>query len=272
MKDDYLASGFARVDDSGNVGAFTQCLSLLDSLPYFRWYKAETYHHLRLAPGLSVLDVGCGLGDDASRMSQLIAPGGRVVGVDSSVAMITEARQRFGDGENLAFEVGDAQQLPFDAGSFDRVRIDRTLQHIIEPEAAVRELYRVLKPEGLAVAYDNDWGSFSISSENVSITRQIQDEWCYSITNPWIGRHLNLFFGRAGFSDIAVHASVSQIIDFLTADKVYPLKKTVERLLESKRLARKDADKWLAEMDCQTKSAAFRAALTAYLVVGRKHQ
>lgn len=272
MKDDYLASGFARVDDSGNVDAFIACLSLLDSLPYFRWYKAETYRHLSLEPGLTVLDVGCGLGDDACRMYELIAPNGRIFGVDYSAAMIAEARRRAHHNKNLSFEVGNAKQLPFEAGTFDRVRIDRTLQHIAEPEIAVTELWRVLKPGGLAVAYDNDWGSFSISSEKLDITRQIQDEWCYSFTNPWIGRHLNLFFLKAGFVDVAVQASVSQVLDFDTADRVYPLKRTVARLVQSAKLSRDDADEWVAELEHQTSAGAFRAALTAYFVVGRKQQ
>lgn len=270
MENDYLATGFADVD-RGDEGTFSGCLQLLDSLPYFQWYKAETYRYLDLKPGLSVLDAGCGLGDDCSRICVRVSPHGRVTGVDASAVMVNAACHRWaGQHENLTFEIGDARRLPFPAASFDRARIDRSLQHIVDPEAAVRELHRVLKPGGLAVAYDNDWGTFSVSSENIQITRKVQDEWCYSFTNPWIGRHLALLFRKAGFENISVHPSVSVISDFETADRVYDLRKTLERLISTAQLSREEADEWVNELRQQTTNCTFQVSLTAYIVVGWK--
>lgn len=270
MKNDYLASGFADVD-KGDDGVFSACLELLDSLPYFQWYKAETYRLLDLKPGLSVLDAGCGLGDDCSRICERVSPDGRVVGVDSSRSMVARARERWGErhGE-LTFDVADARKLRFPTGSFDRCRIDRTLQHVADPQAAVDELHRTLKPGGLALAYDNDWGTFSISSENVPITRKVQDQWCYSFTNPWIGRHLGGVFKRAGFENVSVHPWLSVLSDFDTADKVYDIGKTLERLVSASRLARREADQWIDELRRQTLEGVFQATLTAHIVVGRK--
>lgn len=271
MKNSYLATGFANVDSCDDAAIFVSCLNFLASLPYFQWYKAETYRHLNLQPGLSVLDVGCGLGDDACRISELVSPGGQVTGVDASLSMVTQAQNRTQQlSEKLTFEVADARRLQFQTGCFDRCRIDRVLQHIADPETAIKELYRVLKPGGLAVGYDNDWGSFSLSSEDLPITRKVQDRWCYSFTNPWIGRHLSVFFRRAGFEDIAIYPSVSLISDFETADKVYNIRKTIERLLSLSQITPKEADKWIDELSRQTSDGTFRAALTAYLIVGRK--
>jgi hypothetical protein len=59
MSDEYLATGFADVDGAENTDAYSGCLSLLASLPYFKEYKRRTYELLELAPGECVLDAGC---------------------------------------------------------------------------------------------------------------------------------------------------------------------------------------------------------------------
>ena len=268
-KTDYLATGFADVDSAGE-GAFLRCLELLDSLPYFRQYKEETYRRLELRPGLSVLDVGCGLGDDCARISARVSPGGAVTGLDTSRSMIASAVRRWPGRANLTFAIGDARMLPFASGSFDRVRIDRSLQHIARPATAVAELYRVLAPGGLALVYDNDWGTFSVSSERLPITRRLQEMWCYSFTNPWIGRHLGLLFKQAGFEELSVLPRVSVITDFATADRVYDLQKTLERLTASAEITQDEADDWRDELLRQTSDGVFQTSLTAYMVVGRK--
>ena len=73
---EYLASGFADVDGRNDEGAYTQCLTLLDGLPYFQAYKHRSYELLDLAHGLSVLEIGCGLGDDCLRMAERVGPDG----------------------------------------------------------------------------------------------------------------------------------------------------------------------------------------------------
>jgi ubiquinone/menaquinone biosynthesis C-methylase UbiE len=178
MRDEYLAKGFADVDNAENTDSYSECLSLLDSLPYFKEYKRKTYELLELGPLERVLDAGCGIGDDVFRMAELLVPGGFVMGVDSSIKLIEKARS---DERNAAqpveFHVGNLRQLPFSDQTFTRCRIDRVLQHVSEPQGAISELVRVLKPGGILLAYDNDWGTFSITSQNKRVTRLLENAW-----------------------------------------------------------------------------------------------
>ena len=271
MSDEYLATGFSDVDGAENTDSYSACLSLLDSLPYFKEYKHRTYKLLELGPRECVLDAGCGLGGDVFKMAELIARGGVVVGVDSSAKLIEKSKS----DERAAtlpveFYVGSLRQLPFRDQTFTRCRIDRVLQHVPEPQVAISELVRVLRPGGILLAYDNDWGTFSITSQDKRVTRILEHAWCDSFANSWIGRELGRYFREAGVDDIKIYPSVSLISDFDMVDKVYNLTQTAERAIAAGQISELEASTWLAELRARARSGCFVAALTAHTVVGRK--
>jgi ubiquinone/menaquinone biosynthesis C-methylase UbiE len=268
---EYLSTGFTDVDSAKDRDACFACLALLDSLPYFREYKLKSYELLQLKPGMKVLDAGSGLGDDVFRIAEHITPGGTVVGLDASAAMIEAARSRERTASlPVQFQIGDVKALPFPDGSFARCRIDRVLQHVPEPEKVVAELVRVLEPGGLLLAYDNDWGTFSITSRDFEITRAIEKLWSDSFTNSRIGRHLPDDFISAGLADVNIHPGTSVITDFETADKVYNLRETVRRAVAAEIITAAQGRDWIEELVRKTEKGSFLAVLTAYTVVGRK--
>ena len=95
MTDD-LAGEFQRVDAASDFAVFSNCLTLIDSLPFFAECKRESYDLLGATPGSRILEVGCGLGEDAVLLARLVAPGGSVVAIDGSQTMITAACERHG--------------------------------------------------------------------------------------------------------------------------------------------------------------------------------
>jgi SAM-dependent methyltransferase len=94
------------------------------------------------SPGARVLDVATGPGFIAAAAA---ARGADVVGLDFSAAMIEEARRRH---PAITFREGDADALPFDAGSFDAVVMNFGLLHLAHPDAALAEAHRVLRAGG----------------------------------------------------------------------------------------------------------------------------
>lgn len=271
VDDEYLATGFTNVDSADDIEAYSTCLSLLDSLPYYRRYKQHTYRLLELGLYDHVLDAGCGLGDDVFRMAEIVAPNGLVVGIDSSEKLIEKAKS---DERNrrlpVDFQVGDLKRLQFPDETFTRCRIDRVLQHIPYAQGAITELVRVLKPEGILVAYDNDWGTFSVTSRNKRVTRILENAWCDSFTNSWIGRELQEHFVNAGLSSVSVYPSTSVISDYDTADRVYNLGQTVRRAIVAGDISKDEGSKWINELQDRTQSGYFATILTAYTAVGRK--
>jgi ubiquinone/menaquinone biosynthesis C-methylase UbiE len=199
MNDD-LASGFQDVDRAADFAVFSSCLTLVESIPFFAECKREGYDLLGAGLGRRILDVGCGLGDDAAALAKLVTPGGTVVGVDGCRAMIEPARARYSGVEGLTFEVADA--MPFDEASFDGCQVDRVLQHVADPAPVIREMVHVLRPNGVLVAYDNDWETLTVGAADRVLTRTVLNAWCDRFPSGWIGRRLVPLFLQAGLDDL----------------------------------------------------------------------
>jgi ubiquinone/menaquinone biosynthesis C-methylase UbiE len=267
MTDD-LASGFQSVDSGSDFAVFSSCLTLIDSLPFFAECKRESYDVLGAAPGRRMLEVGCGLGDDAASLASLVAPGGSVVAIDGSHTMIEAARERHGAVAGLSFDVADAAHLPFDDASFDACRIDRVLQHIPDPAAAILEMVRVLRSGGVLVAFDNDWETLTVDSADRETTRIILNSFCDRFPSGWIGRQLVPLFLRAGLRDVVIYPKTLVLRELGVADRIYSFFSTAERLAESGAISRNDADRWLDELRTADAEGRFFSSYTGFLVSG----
>jgi len=104
---------------------------------------------------LDALDVGCGTG---FLTFELAARGHTVTGVDFAPAMIAEARRKAAKRNlSVRLEEGNAEQLPFGAGSFDLVVSRHLLWTLPHPEAAIDEWIRVLRPGARLVVVDGQF-------------------------------------------------------------------------------------------------------------------
>ena len=108
--------------------------------------------------GDRVLDIGCGTGSltftiaDTTRAST-------VVGIDPSVGYLEYARAQ-NSHSHVAFEIGDAQKLPYDIGSFECCVSSLMIQFVSDAHAAAREMRRVTKKGGIVATcvWDNSGG------------------------------------------------------------------------------------------------------------------
>ena len=96
----------------------------------------------RIQAGSQVLEIGSGPGHVAD---MLVQAGATVIGVDFSSKMVEVAQSIYPE---ITFEQADAEQLPFEAGSFDAVVANFVVHHLARPETVFREVNRVLKPGG----------------------------------------------------------------------------------------------------------------------------
>ncbi len=269
MTDD-LASGFQRVDRASDFEVFSSCLTLIDSLPFFADCKRESYDLLNATPGRRILEVGCGLGDDAAALAKRVAPGGSVVAIDGSQAMIDAARERHRDVAGLSFDVADAAHLPFDDASFDACRIDRVLQHIEDPALAIAEMVRVLRRGGVVVAFDNDWETLTVDSADRALTRTILNAWCDRFPSGWIGRRLVPLFLQAGLRDVVIYPKTLVLRELDVADRIYGFISTADGLVATRAIGRDDADRWSDGLRTADAEGRFFTSYTGFLVSGTR--
>jgi len=104
----------------------------------------------RLAAGEHVVDIGCGAGIDSIIAATMVGPSGSVVGVDMTPAMIEKARQGAKEAElhNVVFRQGLGESLPVADSWADVVISNGVLNLFPDKLAALREMERVLKPDG----------------------------------------------------------------------------------------------------------------------------
>lgn len=118
---------------------------------------AEVLENIRgaVAPttAMTILDVGCGPGIVSAALA---AHAREVVAFDITPEMLEKARQRCREAgvRNVRLALGRAEQLPFADGSFDAVVTRLTLHHFPDPQRAVEEMVRAMRPGGRLVVAD----------------------------------------------------------------------------------------------------------------------
>ena len=116
---------------------------------------AELAELAGIAAGMSVLDVGSGVGGPARFLAATY--GCRVTGVDLSEPFVEAARyltERTGQSEQVSFQAASALDLPFDDGRFDVVLLQHVAMNIADRARLYREIRRVLKPGGRFATFD----------------------------------------------------------------------------------------------------------------------
>ena len=184
------------------------------TLDFFQRRRAASHAaffmpHLR--PGMTLLDCGCGPGTITLDLADVVAPAD-VVGVDMEANQLRLALSRAGEREtaNLLFSVADLYSLPFPEDTFDAVFLHGVLEHMRDPVAALGEVRRVLKSEGLVGARHADFGGFLLEPAAPPLDRFVplfEQLMIHNGGDPMAGRHQVRWLREAGFDTLAVSAS-----------------------------------------------------------------
>ncbi len=152
--------------------------------------------------GAHVLEVGCGTGAVARTIAA--RPGvAAVTAIDPSPVLIEDAISRGAGLPGLTFRVGDGRSLPFDAESFDGVVFHTTLCHIANPEHAVREAFRVLRPAGKIAVFDGDYATATVAAAEFDPLQACSSAvTSNNVLDRWLVRRIRRLLAEAGFTDV----------------------------------------------------------------------
>jgi ubiquinone/menaquinone biosynthesis C-methylase UbiE len=183
-----------------------------------RWLRAFQQRVIEVTapqPYEYVLDVGCGTGWAVFQLRSMLTVG-RACGIDLSPAMIARARARATGVANVEFQVGDAENIPYDDARFDAVMCSSSFHHYPHPVCVLREFRRVLKPGGRAYLLDTCRdGSLLVCLYDLGHKLFIGDHVRYYHTSE-----IREFFQQADFSNIQEEFRVQKLFlhkKFLTS-------------------------------------------------------
>lgn len=179
--------------------------------------KDAAYLLPQLTPGMRLLDVGCGPGTITVGLAEAVAPGD-AVGIDVAEDVLTSAREHAtttGAG-NLRFERASVYELPYADASFDVVHANQVLQHLSRPADALREIGRVLRPDGIVAVRDADYATMTAWPRLEAIDRWLALYHRVAERNGAdcdAGRRIQSWLRAAGFDSIELRPTVELFAD-----------------------------------------------------------
>ncbi|MDJ0924849.1 MAG: methyltransferase domain-containing protein [Acidimicrobiia bacterium] len=166
--------------------------------------EAAAFVTPRIPVGSHVLDFGCGPGSITIGLADHVGSEGTVVGIDNSPAAIALAAKAGSKRPNLHFQTESVYELPFPDARFDVAYGHQVMQHLADPVAALREIKRVLKPDGLIAVRDSDYASMTHHPSYPEIEEWLELYRAVARANggePDAGRRLLQWVNEADFAD-----------------------------------------------------------------------
>lgn len=205
---------------------------------------------------------------------------GEVTGIDHDPHLVQIALKTITtDGRrNLQVVQGDAEQMPFADEQFDRVRADRIVQHILKPECAIAEMWRVLRPGGILTMVEPDWrtialypGSPAGGDDDSTFSHVLE---CYQRrqAHALIGRHLHaLLHQKQGvWEQIQIQVICFTHTSWPAVDAVLQITAAASTLIQENPMMKEEMDAWLYTIETAAQQGQFFASVPLFFASARK--
>lgn len=166
-----------------------------------------------LEPGMSVLDLGCGMGDVSALAAKLVGTTGHVTGIDRDPVVIEKARERFGDeARGAGIEFLHTDLLGFQADRmYDAVIGRYVLMYQADPVATIAHAAKQVRPQGIILFHEMDIARCDRFSQNTLFERVytlIEETFRRASVSVVLGSQLTRLFLDAGLPWPTVKAEV----------------------------------------------------------------
>lgn len=183
--------------DPDRVAPLVGALDSQDANPGVRRLRAWAEEALAVRLGERLLDVGSGTGSQTRTLAAALGPEGVAIGVEPNPSLRAVAEER-SPGSRVRFVHGEAAALPVPDASMDLVWCEWVLQHLADPDLAVAEMARVLRPGGRVALLDTDWGTTVLHPGDPAVVHALTGA-ALQGANPYSGRRLVGQLSAAGF-------------------------------------------------------------------------
>ncbi|WBB76039.1 methyltransferase domain-containing protein [Micromonospora sp. WMMD1128] len=252
--------GFTDVDRQPTPDAWVGVLDRLGEEPFYRSYQRRVRELLDPLPGGRYLDVGAGTGAGAASLTDEYDVS--VVAVDHAWTMAAAMRAR----GLPRCAVADAHHLPFTDDSCDGAWADRTLQHLADPHAAIRELVRVVRPGGRVVLADPDYDTQALDIADQGLARRVlRFRADVLLRNGALAHQHAGLLAAHGLVDVAVEPRTLLVRDPTAVDNVLGLRSWAATAARRGALDPADARAFEDQFDDAVAARRFTYAVTFFL-------
>lgn len=165
--------------------------------------KQHSYNYFTSVGNGTIVDLGCGAGDDVIQLSKLLGGAIKVIGVDHDLKMLEQAKSNSEGLASVDFILSEASPLPFESESISGLRTERMIQHLFNPQEVMQEISRVLKVGSPLVVIETDWHSLSFYTEFVEVERKINTYLTdVKVNNGYAARKLTSYLKKSNFQNI----------------------------------------------------------------------
>jgi ubiquinone/menaquinone biosynthesis C-methylase UbiE len=269
--DKSLRTSFDQVDETTDPHDFVRYLDTTRGTEFFREIKRRSLALLDLRPGDRALDLGCGTGEEAIALAGVVGSAGLAVGADFSATMVAEGRRRAAElGLPVAFLQADALQLPFPDASFDGCRAERLLQHVPDADLALREMVRVLRAGARLVIWEADLDTLVFDAPDRRTSHLIAHYICDGFRNGAIGHQLYRRFKHLGLEEVQAEPRIRAMTEFWLMETAFDLRASAQKASDAGLVTATEATDWIASLEAAAANGTFFAAVSGFLVSGRK--
>ena len=255
-----------------NQAAQSEYLQRVSATTLLQQVAARAMAMLALAPGDRVLEVGCGNGVFLPGLAAAVGDAGRVVGIDHAETFVAEARTRIATADltaTVTVELGDACKLPYADASFDAAHCERVLMHLPEPQQALTEMARVVRPGGCIVVAEPDWAGFRIDHPDRAGMDKLYAR-AMRQRQPHMGLTAYRRMGEIGLVDRRAEPVLAVIIDYDGLRNYgLALAPAADELVADGSFSRETVDALLAALDEAQASGRFYCTALMHVVAGR---
>ena len=227
--------------------------------------RRASYEAIGVAPGMTVLDAGCGTGVATAELADLVGAAGRVHAFDFSEEMVAATRSRVEGRANVEVARGDITAIDLPEDAVDAARCERVVMHL-EPLAArgaIAELVRVTRPGGRVAVLEPTHRQTIISGAEDAFAR-----FADTIADPLAGFHARASLLLAGCVDVEVQVrprvatTVAGMAAFAEPERIF------SSAVMAGTLTQEGADDAMAEIARRDAEGTFLAVFVTYLTSG----
>jgi SAM-dependent methyltransferase len=225
-----------------------------------------------------VVDLGCGAGEDmlalATRFSNVPVS---LIGLDSSAQSVSAAQAEAGDDRRLRFQEHYMRDpLPFGNASADVVYLSNLLECLPDPAALVREIARILRPDGQLVIGHWDWDSQVFDGAEKPLVRGLvhafagwQQGWMEHV-DGWMGRRLWGIINSSGHFAGSVQARVLINTHYSAPWFGFTNAQAFRSLVKRGLASAEDVEKFEQEQIALDQQGRYFYSITGYAYIGKR--